>query len=225
MVSEQHFTPALFEFLADLRDNNDRAWFNENRERYQRDVRDPILRFIADFAPRLTGISLYFVADSRPNGGSMFRIYRDIRFSRDKSPYKGHAGIQFRHELAKDAHAPGFYLHLEPGAPYTGAGLWHPDSATLAKIRGAIVADPGRWTAALPGDGFELDGESLVRPPRGFDPDHPLIEDLKRRDFVAGTALTEEQVCSPDFMDEYTELCYAVAPLVEYLTRAVGLNF
>jgi len=106
----------------------------------------------------------------------MFRIYRDVRFAADKSPYKTHAAAQFRHRAAKDVHAPGFYLHLEPGGCFVGVGIWHPDGPTLAAIRTALVADPPGWTGAI-GDrafkrAFTLGGDALKRPPQGFDPGH-----------------------------------------------------
>src|SRR6185369_3813459 len=105
------FTRAAFAFLRELRDHNDREWFAANKQRYEKVVRDPALQFIAGFGPRLHKISPHLVADPRPVGGSMFRIYRDTRFSRDKSPYKTHLGIHFFHEKAKAAASvPGFYL-------------------------------------------------------------------------------------------------------------------
>ena len=112
MMQEPCFQPDLFRFLDALRGNNNREWFQANKERYESDVKGPMLRFIGDFAPRLRQISPRFVADPRPNCGSLFRIYRDVRFSKDKTPYKTNAGAQFRHQAGKDAHAPGFYLHV-----------------------------------------------------------------------------------------------------------------
>ena len=98
---------------------------------------------------RLPEVSRHFVADARTTGGSLFRIYRDVRFSKDKSPYKTHVGIQFRHARARDVHAPGFYLHLEPGSVFMACGTWHPDRDTLHAIRTAIAAKPGRWQAIV----------------------------------------------------------------------------
>ena len=132
-MATQPITPALFEFLLDLKDNNTRPWFEENKERYRSDVRDPVLDFIAAFAEPLANISPHFRADPRPNGGSLFRIYRDIRFARDKRPYKTNAGAHFRHSAGKNAHAPGFYLHLEPGECFAGCGVWRPDSNALVR--------------------------------------------------------------------------------------------
>lgn len=229
MTGEPHFTPALFDFFGELALNNDREWFNENRERYLRDVRDPVLKFVADFAPRLSGISFFFNADPRPSGGSMFRIHRDVRFSKDKSPYKTNAGIQFRHEQARDAHAPGFYLHLEPGGSGAAAGMWKPGRDEMAKVRGAIAASPSKWRDSTSGGEFkrrwEVTGESLVRAPRGFDPEHPAIDEIKRKDFIAWSHFTDEEICSPNFIDEYTDACYGVSPMVEYLSETIGLSF
>src|ERR687898_2540430 len=151
------FSPELFSFLSDLRANNDREWFAANKHRYEDHLLEPALDFIAAFAPRLEKISPHFRADPRPSGGSLFRIYRDTRFSKDKTPYKTNVGIHFRHELAKDARAPGFYLHLSPGEVFAGGGIWHPDGPTLTAIRQAIVDDPDRWRAAT--EGLELGGE------------------------------------------------------------------
>jgi uncharacterized protein (TIGR02453 family) len=227
MPRDAHFAPEIFAFLAELRDNNNRQWFQANKGRYESDVRDPLLAFVADFAGPLRDISPHFVADPRPVGGSIFRIYRDVRFSKDKSPYKTQAAAHFRHEVGKEVHGPGFYLHLEPGGVFAGFGIWHPDLRTLSKIRDAIVANPARWRRIVSDDGFtghyQLMGESLSRPPKGYDADHPLVEDLKRKDFVATMGFTEDDACSPGFPDRYAESCRGAGPFMEFLTVAVGL--
>ncbi len=222
-------TPALFDFLRELETHNERAWFEANKERYRAEVRDPMLEFIADFARPLAEISPHFVADPRPHGGSLFRIYRDTRFSKDKTPYKTNVGAHFRHAAGKDAHAPGFYLHLEPGSCFAGFGIWHPDGTALARIRDAIVERSRGWTritrAADFRAGFRLMGDSLKRPPRGYDPDHPLIEDLKRKDFIAVTELPEADACRPDFLDRFAGLARRGAGFVRFLSRAVEVPF
>jgi uncharacterized protein (TIGR02453 family) len=225
----QYFTPATFKFLTQLATNNEREWFNANKDRYLIDVQEPALQFIADFAPKLAGISQHFVADPRSQGGSLFRIYRDTRFSKDKTPYKTHLGMRFGHEAGLGVHAPGLYLHIEPGASYAGVGLWRPETALARTIREAIVADPAGWKKAAHGKSitnrFTPDGESLARPPQGFDPDHPLIEDLKRKDFIAGTRIEDKIVTSERLLTEYTAICKTAAPFVAFLTRAIGLEF
>lgn len=229
MSKTPYFSPALFKFLNRLKKNNRREWFEDNKESYLSDVRDPMLRFISDFAPRLAEISPHFLADPRPVGGSLFRIYRDTRFSKDKSPYKIMAAAQFRHEEAKDVHAPGFYLHLEPSNIFVGTGLWHPDNPTLTKIRDAIVEDTAGWKRILSRAAFKknwaLGGDSLRNPPRGYDSKHPLVEDLKRKDFISMRTFKEEDVCSEDFLARFHRACKQAAPFVEFLTRAVGLRF
>lgn len=219
----KYFQPALFKFLAELKENNSRDWFQANKARYQQDVQEPLLAFISAFAEPLCEISSHFVADPRPSGGSMFRIYRDTRFSRDKSPYKVHAAAQFRHRDGKDVHAPGYYLHLEPGDVFMGAGLWHPPGPTLKAIRSAIVEESSRWKRTT--EGLTLGGDALKRGPKGYDQDHPMIEELKRKDFVSFTKTTQKAACSAGFLEQFTDSCRQASPMVEFLTEAVGLEF
>ncbi len=217
------FSPALFSFLRELRENNDRDWFAANKPRYERDVRDPSLRFIAGFAPRLAKIAPHLVADARPVGGSMFRIYRDTRFSHDKSPYKIHIGIHFFHESAKKAPSvPGFYLHLQPGQSFAAAGIWHPDPAALARVREAIAAGSPDWKAVRKAK-LPIEGGALKRPPRGFAPDHPFIEDLKRTDFVTSLRFTDRELCAPSFLADFAAACKKMSPLVKFVSNALGL--
>lgn len=218
-----HFKPQLFTFLSELKNNNTREWFQANKDRYKTEVQEPLREFIAEFSGPLGQISSHFVADPRPVGGSMFRIYRDVRFSRDKSPYKTHAAAQFRHREGRDVHAPGFYLHLEPKDVFMGAGIWHPTGPTLGDIRTAIVTDPKRWREVT--SGLTLGGESLKRGPRGFDADHPMIEDLKRKDFVTFSSSSQTAACRSGFLATLAAACEEAAPMVEFLTRAVGLEF
>ncbi len=229
MAGDAHFSPRIFKFLSDLRENNSREWFNANKKRYERDVKEPLLRFVEDFDERIEAVSPHFIADPRPVGGSMFRIYRDVRFSKDKTPYKTNAGLHFRHEIGKDAHAPGFYMHIEPGAAFAGGGIWHPDAATLGKIRAAIDTHQSEWKAATTHPdvlkSHELGGDTLKRPPRGYDADHPLIDDLKKKDHFASTSYSEDDVTSPDFIDRFTDDCVAISPFVGFLTRSIGLPY
>ena len=224
-----HFTREFFRFLKDLDANNDRDWFQANKPRYERHLKEPALRFVVDFGPHLARISPFFRADPRPAGGSLFRIHRDVRFGRDKRPYKTHCGIQFRHRAGKDAHAPGYYLHLEPGGCFVAMGCWRPDNPALKKIRDAVAAEPAAWTRALSGkkfkDRFELTGDSLKRPPRGYDPEHPLVEDLKRKDFIAWRPLTQGEALAPDFLVEFAGACRAGTPLMKFLCEALGVDF
>lgn len=229
MASKTYFTNATFRFLEELAANNNRPWFEKNRPRYEEHVKEPAMRFITDFRPLLKRISPHFRADPRPVGGSMFRIYRDTRFSKDKSPYKTYTGIQFRHDLGKDAHAPGFYLHLEPKSVFIGLGCWHPDGTSVKKIRDAIVDDPAGWKRATQAkkftSRFELAGDSLVRYPRGFDPDDPLIGDLKRKDFIGVAPVPQKRVTERGFLEEFAETCGDGRGLVRFLCKAVDAPF
>lgn len=224
-----HFTEELFEFLADLEENNTREWFNENRDHYVAHVQEPALGFIADFAPRLHKISPNFRADARAQGGSLFRIHRDTRFSPDKTPYKTNTGLHFRHQHSKDAHAPGFYLHLQPGECFAGVGLWRPEARVAQQVREEVVADPEAWAEAAHGKAFtgsfRLSGDSLKRPPRGFDPEHRHIEDLRRKDYMGVVRLSDEEVTSDGFIDRYETLCRQASGFMGFLCRAVGLAF
>ncbi len=219
----------LFIFLSELKENNNRDWFQANKDRYENDVKDPLLAFIAAFAERAPEISTSIMAIPRTTGGSLFRIYRDMRFSKDKTPYKTGAGIHFRHKRGKDVHAPGYYLHLEPGDVFAGAGIWKPNTETITKIRTKISEHPDQWLNIVQDKKFKktftLGGDSLKRPPKGFDPDHPLIEDLKRKDYLASIVLNEKIVGQHDFLDYYVELCKTAAPFMGFLTSAVGLDW
>jgi uncharacterized protein (TIGR02453 family) len=228
-TAQAPFSRELFSFLSDLRANNNREWFAANKDRYEEHLLEPALEFVAEFAPRLAKISPHMRADPRPSGGSLFRIYRDTRFSKDKSPYKTNLGIHFRHELARDAYAPGFYLHIGPGEAFAGAGIWHPGTAGATRIREAIVDDPDRWRRATRTGAFakrlELGGDSLKRVPSWADADHPFADDLRRKDFYGWARLSEDDVLAPGFVDEYAGLCRAASPLMQFLCDALELPF
>lgn len=229
MPADRSFTPALFKFLRDLQSNNERDWFNTNKQRFLDDARDPCLRFVTDFGERLNRISPHFRADPRPSGGSLFRIYRDVRFSKDKSPYKTALGMSFSHEAGKNAHTPGFYLHLEPGSCFCGVGIWRPDGATLKPIRARIAGEPGAWKKAIGGKGyrenFTLHGDALKRVPRGYDQDHPQAEALKLKDILGLASFTQKDVTAPGFVDTFAARCKEGAPLVKFICEAIGQPF
>ncbi len=223
------FDPALFRFLEDLADNNNRPWFQENKPRYEREVLEPCMSFIRDFEPRLKKISKFFVASDRRVGGSLMRIYRDTRFAKDADPYKTNVGIQFRHNFGRDVHAPGFYTHISVEECFLGVGTWRPDRQALGLIRQMIDEDGPRWRRAKNDKGFrehfELLGDSLKRAPRDYPIDHPSIEDLKRTDFIAGRELTERDVCSKAFLDTVATSFATSRPFMRFLCRALNVPF
>lgn len=226
-MKRSYFTPDFFKFLKDLKKNNNRPWFQANKERYEKTVRNPLLDFIGELGPPLRKVSRNLVVDNSPTGGSMFRIYRDTRFSKDKSPYKTSASAHFPLSRQKDIHAPGYYLHLAPGEVFSGGGIWHPEAPVLSQIRDYLVNHPREWRAALAGKAFRrhctLEGEKLQRPPKGFPPDHGMIEYLKYKDYTFFTQFSEKDACSPGFMDKFVESCAAAAPFMAFLASALKL--
>jgi len=223
------FQPSLFLFLDELARNNNRPWFQRNKTRYENDVLAPCLAFIRAFQPELRKISPLFIADDRRIGGSLMRIYRDTRFAKDKSPYKTNVGIQFRPTLGKDVHAPGFYVHVEPNASFLGVGLWRPERASLGAIRAAIADDPTKWKRTTRGKSFRsefaLAGASLKTAPRGVDKNDPLIEDLRRTDFIGVKQLDDRQVLARSFRTDVARSFRASRAWMRFLCSAIGVPF
>lgn len=225
-AKETILRPAFFTFLRDLERHNDRGWFEAHRDRYEREVRDATLRFVEQLGPPVAAISPHLIADARPVGGSITRIYRDVRFSKDKRPYKTQVGIHFFHEGTGDGDRslPGFYLHLGAREVFVAAGIWHPAAPDLARIRGAIVAGPTRWKRAK-APPVELEGASLKRVPPGFPKDHPLAEDLRRTDFIASRPVPIGEVTRASFPDRFVATCESLDPLNRFLATAVGVSY
>jgi uncharacterized protein (TIGR02453 family) len=223
------FPPDFFGFFSELAVNNDRDWFKANKSRYYDSVVNPVSEFIVCMGPRLRKISSHYVADPKPHGGSMFRIYRDTRFSKDKTPYKTHAGVQFRHEAGKDAHAPGFYVHLAGDGLYFGGGVWLPPNPQLNRIRDAIIDNARSWSRIANAKKLQdiggIRGDALQRPPRGFDPEHRHIEDLKRKSFYVMTEADARDAMHPAFIEQVTEGFRRAAPLNRFVCDALGLAF
>jgi uncharacterized protein (TIGR02453 family) len=229
-TSFEGFPRGFFSFFRDIAKNNDRAWFEENKPRYRSDVLEPLRDFVEAMGPRLQTISKHFIADPRANGGSIFRIYRDIRFSHDKRPYKEHASCQFRHRLGRGAHSPSFYVHLAPGNVYFGGGIWMPEPDALGQIREAIKARPKAWATVLGDKRFNeafggIAGGGLTRPPRGFSADDPHIEDIKRKSFFAMHPSTMADAQSKRFADKVEDAFAASTPMMAFLAKALGVPF
>ena len=223
------FTKNTFLFLDELAANNSRIWFEANKKNYELLVREPALDFIEAMAPVLAKIAPAFRAEPRKIGGSLMRVYRDTRFSRDKTPYKTNIGIQFRHELGKDVHAPGFYVHIATDECFFAVGCWHPEADALGRIRNLIVEKPKKWLAARDDKKFvaqwNLAGDSLTRPPRGYDGTHPLIEDIKRKDFIALAPLTVAEATGKNLVKLSGSHFATAVPLIKFLCEALEVKF
>jgi uncharacterized protein (TIGR02453 family) len=158
----------------------------------------------------------------------MMRIYRDIRFSNDKSPYKTCVAAHFWHARPKDGATPAYYLHFEPPESIIGGGIWQPEAKVLKMIRDGIVANPDGWRKATSGQTVgstcSMAGESLKRAPVGYDANHPLIEDIKRKDFAVSAQITDREIISDNFLDLVLDRFRATEPFLRFLSNAIGLS-
>lgn len=223
MFSKQSFT-----FLSTLEQNNEREWFKANQAQYEETVRSPALKFIEQMQPHIHTLSPRLTAVPKKVGGSLMRPQRDSRFSKDKTPYKTNVGIQFRHFQGKDVHAPGLYLHIANEECFVGAGVWHPDSKSLNKIRTCIDENPKAYIKALQqlnDAGFDMAGGSLIRPPKGFDKTHPMLDELKRKDFIAIKSITKEEILSSHFEQNCSTYFGQCQKLMQYLCFALDLDY
>ena len=223
------FKPSLVGFLKELHENNNRDWFAQNKARYEQEVMNPALGFITAMADRLPEFAPRFTAVAKRQGGSLMRVYRDVRFSRNKEPYKTNVGIQFRHEAGRDVHAPAYYFHIDPESVFLGTGIWHPDRDALAAIRDAIVEHPRQWRNARDDKNFSrnfrLAGSTLKRPPRGYNAEHPLIEDIKRKDFIAVCNLQHEDLYKTSIYKHIEKNFASARLLMRFLCKATEVRF
>lgn len=227
---QPYFSDASFKFLRSLDRHNNREWFLAHKSDYEARVRAPFQRLLTDLQPALEAISSHFRADPRPVGGSLFRIQRDTRFAGDKAPYKPWQGARLFHERRREVAAPSFYLHLQPGNCFVGAGLWHPETETVRKVRHFILDNPGSWKAAAHAPAFRKrfdldDSEMLVRMPRGFPDDFEFREDLRRKNFVAFRTVADDVMTGPRLRPTLEKDLAALAPFVDYLCAALDLDF
>jgi uncharacterized protein (TIGR02453 family) len=228
-MSDPIIAPRLFKFLAELRKHNHREWFSEQKPRYESDVLMPAVELVARLEKPLAKVAPLLSAVPKKHGGSVMRIYRDTRFGKDKTPYKTNVGISLRHQANVNIHAPGVYIHLEPKSCFIGAGCWRPERNVLAAIRSSIDDEPKTWVRARDQttlrSTFELAGESLKTSPKNYSNDHPLIEDLRRIDFIAVAPLDEADVTSPDVVKLLIERIRQVRPLMRFLCDAIEVPY
>jgi uncharacterized protein (TIGR02453 family) len=222
------FRPEAIQFMVDLAQHNERDWFQPRKADYERLVKEPFEALVADLADRFASRGVPLQADPKR---SVFRIYRDTRFSKDKSPYKRHLGASFPWIEGLDpdspgemAHGNGAYFNFEPGQMYVGGGMWQPDKSRLDAFRSNVIKDPGRVRAAFEDPGFldEFpDGvtshETFKRLPAGLPPDHELADWLRYKDMVFGHRLSDADVESAALPDLLTDAFAAAVPVFRFL--------
>lgn len=222
------FEKALY-FLEEMADNNNRDWFNDNKQRYEDSVRTPALSFIETMKQPIGKISECLIVVPKKVGGSMMRPYRDTRFSKDKTPLKTNLGIQFRHRMGKDAHAPGFYVHVEPGKSFIAAGTWRPESSVLKLVRADIAEGFDNWNSVLTkiqkNSPWEIQGDSLKKNPKGFSSDHPGIELLKLKDHVLVLPLSDQEIMDSKFLSFSVRKFKQVVPYMGLLCQSMNVPF
>jgi uncharacterized protein (TIGR02453 family) len=226
------FRPAAFQFLRDLKRHNAKAWFEANRDVYEQELREPMRRLVEALDARLSSIAPEIVGDPKR---SMFRIHRDVRFSRNKSPYKTNAGAWLYHRDAGrkvgtvgEGGGAGFYFHIEPTTCFMAGGIWMPARPALLRIREAIAVQPRALPRLTRAPAFQrrFDGlreePKLRRVPRDFPRDHPAAEWLKLQSFTATASIAPSVVTSPRLVDRLCRDFEALVPLVRWLNRALG---
>ncbi|HVN48562.1 MAG TPA: DUF2461 domain-containing protein [Bacteroidota bacterium] len=211
-------------FLKQLKHNNNRAWFESHKVDYETFVKLPMQSLIIALRPHFVRFAPEF--DLNPKR-SIFRIYRDVRFSSDKTPYKTHVAAHFvLRGKPKGFVGSGYYLEIAPGEIYCGGGIYIPDSDQLKKIRKAIASRGNEFLSIVGKKSFQqkfapFNWSTLKRIPKGFSEDHPMAEWLKCKQFFVGQAWKEAQAWSPGFVDDIAEVCEAIAPLVRFLNSAL----
>ncbi len=228
-MAESIVTSRLFKFLTELRDNNNRDWFAANKSRYENDVREPAVELVRRLEKPLAKVAPMLCVVAKGHGGSVMRIYRDTRFGKDKTPYKTNVGISIRHQADKNIHAPGVYIHVNPAECFVGAGCWRPAASQLSAIRAAIDADPNAWKKARDQKAFRetysLAGESLTTSPRAYPKDHPMIEDLRRIDFIALAPLSQKELTNPEVVATIIDRIKKAKPMMVFLCDAIGVPY
>ncbi len=226
------FRPEAIQFLADLAENNDRAWFQPRKTDYERLLKEPLTALIATLAERFEARGIPLLADP---ARSPFRIYRDVRFSKDKSPYKTNLGASFpwvgeaagsgeagSRSHTGNVHSSGGYFHLSPGEIFVGGGIWRPEKPWLNAFRRRVVDEPGAVRELVDAPRFRaafgaVGGDALRRVPTGFPADHPEAELLKLKDVTFGRRLSDADAMTPALPDLIADTFSAALPVMRYL--------
>ena len=216
------FSPEAFQFLVDLALNNDRSWFQPRKAEYERLLKEPLEALCVELAGEFERRSIPLSADP---ARSPFRIYRDVRFSKDKSPYKTALSASF--PWIGDGGGVGGYLHLQPGDSYIGGGMWHPSPGRLAAWRSKVVDDRAGVHEVLGDPAFRqefgnVSGDQLKRAPSGFSPDDPDVELLRLKDVTFGRRLADAEASSAKLAAELARTFTAAIPLLELLAGLPG---
>jgi uncharacterized protein (TIGR02453 family) len=223
------FPKGTLKFLRDLHANNTRPWFAENKSRYEQYFLQPSLDLITALEKPLAKVAPCLTVEAKKMGGSLMRIYKDTRFSNDKTPYKTNIGIQFRHQSGKDVHAPGIYFHVANDECFVGAGIWKPEAEPLKKIREYIDTNQQSWKKASQNkrfrDAYDLFDDRLKGAPRGYDKEHPFLDDLRRRSFIGGAPLTAVQIQSPELVGLIVDRVQVAKPFMAALCEALELPY
>ncbi|MCU0411280.1 MAG: DUF2461 domain-containing protein [Bacteroidetes bacterium] len=212
-------------FLKRLKKNNNREWFAAHKDEYEELVRQPMLSLIEALQPHFQRFAPDF--DLTPKR-AIFRVYRDTRFSADKTPYKTHVAAHFViRGKDKGFLGSGYYLHVEPGEMYVGGGIYMPDNDQLKKIRAHVAANGEEFLSIINARAFKkrfgkLEGNALTRIPKGYDESHPMAEWLKLKQFFAGVSWPETKSHNTRVVKEIADVCETLAPLVNFLNAAMS---
>jgi len=208
---------STFDFLLDLKDNNHREWFAEHKPRYEAALVN-MVEIADELLAHMKGHDLIETLSGKK---SLHRIYRDVRFSKNKAPYKVHWGGSFKRATARLR--GGYYYHIEPGASFIGGGFWGPNKDDLARIRQEIAADASELREILAGEGLQkafgpMEGSTLKTAPRGYEKDHPAVDLLRHKGFVFRTSFTDKQVKSAEFPALASATFQELRPFFDYMS-------
>jgi len=216
--------PETLAFITDVAQNNNREWFAENKNRYET-AKSDVLAFVEQLIPRLAAIDPEFSIDTSAKK-CLLRIYRDVRFSKNKDPYKNNFGISFNIK-GSDIHGPGYYLHIQPGECFLGAGFWMPEASVLKSVREEIDYNTSEFLSIIEAKSFRnifslSEEDKLKKAPKGYETSHPQIELLKLKSFIAICPLTDEEFLKPEIVDKLKTAFESVYPFILFLRNAVA---
>lgn len=213
---------ATIDFLTNLEKNNNKAWFDENRKKYEA-AKGDFENFVEAVKTALTKLEPA-LADHKSKD-AIFRIFRDVRFSKDKTPYKSHFGAYFS-RAGRKAPDAGYYMHIEPGKSFLAGGMWMPDAPILKKLRQEIDYNFEEFKSIIGKPAFKKqftkwEGEQLKTLPQGYTADNPAIEFLKMKSFIVSTPIADKDVLAKDSVKQIEKVYTQMKPLVDFLNRAL----